>query len=311
MNIIFIGSGALACPALETVLARPADRVVAVVTQPERPRGRHLHVAACPVKALAERLGVPVHTPEKASDPVEIGALADLQPDLILVTAYGQFLKPALLAIAPLGALNIHPSLLPKYRGAAPIQWAVANGETRTGVSLLYVTERMDAGDLLAQEEAPIGDEDTAATLEPRLAALGAQLLDRTLDALAAGRASRRAQDEAQVTFAPKLTKEDGHIDWTRPAAAIRNRIRGFSPWPGCFTFLPGERPLLLRIHAARAESAAGEPGRILEAGAHGLVVAAGEGALRRGTVQPEGRTAMPGAAFCCGHRDLAGLRLE
>jgi methionyl-tRNA formyltransferase len=310
MRMIFIASGALACPALQAAARRPGDEVVAVVTQPERPRGRRLQPAACPVCELAGRLGLPVRQPERASAPGEIAALAALKPDLLVVAAYGQILRQALLDIAPLGAINIHPSLLPKYRGAAPIQWAIANGDTETGVAILYVTARMDAGDLILMERAPIEPDDTAGTLEPRLAAVGARLLDRALDLFATPPVPRAPQDESQVVPAPKLSKEDGRIDWTMPAEAIRNRIRGFSPWPGCFTTVPGTPPVTLKIHAAVVEAGTAEPGTVLEAGPKGIRVACGAGSLRLIRIQPEGRPAMTDAAYCCGRRDLAGLRL-
>lgn len=310
MRIVFIASGALACPALQTVARRPGDRVVAVVTQPDRPRGRRLQPAACPVRELAGSLGLHTRQPEKASAPEEIEALAALKPDLLVVAAYGQILKQALLDIAPLGAINIHPSLLPKYRGAAPIQWAIAHGDTETGVAILFVTARMDAGDLLLLERAPIQPDDTAGTLEPRLAAVGARLLDRALDLFASPPVPRTPQDESQVVLAPKLSKEDGRIDWTLSADAIRNRIRGFHPWPGCFTTVPGTPPVTLKIHAAEAETGSGTPGTIVEAGPKGLRVACGTGSLRLTRIQPEGRPAMTDAAYCCGRRDLAGLRL-
>ncbi len=310
MRILFIASGALACPALQAVARRPGDEVVAVVTQPDRPSGRRLQPAACPVGELARNLGLPVRQPEKASAPEEIAALAALKPDLIVVAAYGQFLKQALLDIAPQGAINIHPSLLPKYRGAAPIQWAVANGDTETGVAILFVTARMDAGDLILLEHAPILPDDTAGTLEPRLAAVGARLLDRALDLFAMPPVPRAPQDETRVVLAPKLSKEDGRIDWTLPADTIRNRIRGFHPWPGCFTTIPGTPPVTLKIHAAEVGAGSGTPGTVLEAGSKGVCVACGTGSLRLTRIQPEGRPAMTDAAYCCGRRDLAGLRL-
>lgn len=310
MRIVFIASGALACPALQALVRRPGDRVVAVLTQPDRPRGRRLQPAACPVRELAGSLGLPVRQPEKAGAPEEIEALAALEPDLLVVAAYGQILKQALLDIAPLGAINIHPSLLPKYRGAAPIPWAIANGDSETGVAILFVTARMDAGDLILIERAPIEPDDTAGTLEPRLAVAGARLLGCALDRFASPPVPRTPQDESKVVLAPKLSKEDGRIDWALPADTIRNRIRGFHPWPGCFTTVPGTPPVMLKIHAADVGAGSGAPGAVLEAGPKGLLVACGSDSLRLTRVQPEGRPAMTDAAYCCGRRDLAGLRL-
>ena len=310
VRILFLGSGALACPAVEMLLGRHGDELVGVVTQPDRPRGRHLRAAACPVKALAAARAVPVFTPERASEPEWVRPFAALRPDLLVVAAYGQFLKPPLLDLAPLGAINIHPSLLPRYRGAAPIQWALARGETVTGVTILFVSEAMDAGDIILQEKHPVTDEDTAGTLEPRLAALGARLLGDALDLLAAGPVPRRRQDEAHVTLAPRLTKEDGRLEWTRPAAELRNRIRGFNPWPCCHTWIPCDPPHLLRVLAAAVEPGAGDPGAVIGVSRAGPLVATGDGALRLTRVQPEGGRVMDGGAFACGQRHLAGVRL-
>ncbi|HOW98192.1 MAG TPA: methionyl-tRNA formyltransferase [Kiritimatiellia bacterium] len=309
MRILFMGSGSVACPALRELAARREDAVVAVVTQPDRPSGRRRELTACPAKSLALSLGLPVREPEKVGDPSEVDALKALAPDLIVVADYGQFLRPALLALPAKGAINIHPSLLPKYRGAAPIQWAVANGETEAGVTILHVTEKMDAGDILLQEKVPIRDEHTAATLTPLLAELGATLLIRAIESIRRGEATRRPQDEALATFAPKLTKEDGRVQWTLPAEAIRNRTRGFTPWPGSFAIRPDGAGGLLRLLAVRVEPGAGEPGLVLECGPDGPLVACGENALRLLEVLPEGRKAMSGAEYARGYRLAPGLR--
>jgi methionyl-tRNA formyltransferase len=205
------------------------------------------------------------------------------------------------LAVPRLGTINVHPSLLPKYRGASPIQWALANGDAETGVSVLYVTPKMDAGDLLAQERYPIAPEDTFCTLEPKLAAKGAELLVRVLDEFRAGKTQGIPQDEAQVTFARKLSKEDGRVDWRLPAEAIRNRLRGFAPWPGAYTVLPGGA--LLKIHEMKVEDgvAGAAPGTVLEARGEGPLIAAGKGAVRLVAVQPAGKKAMGGRRSCAG----------
>ncbi len=298
-----MGSGALACPLLEGILAAGRDDLVAVVTQPDRAGGRGLQCQPCVVKTLAQARGLPVFTPEKASEEGFVAQLAGLKPDVMVVACFGQFLKRNVLAVPRLGTVNVHPSLLPKYRGASPIQWALANGDTETGVSVLYVTPKMDAGDLLAQERFAIGPEETFSTLEPKLAAKGADFR--------AGRTQGVPQDEAQVTFARKLTKEDGRVDWTLPAAAIRNRLRGFAPWPGTYTFLPGGA--LLKIHGMKVEEGAAPeaaPGTVLEAGGEGPLVAAGSGVVRLVQVQPAGKKAMAGAAFLCGSKLVVGERL-
>ena len=252
LKVILMGSGALACPLLEGILAAGRDELVAVVTQPDRAGGRGLQSLPCVVKTLAQSRNLPVFTPENASDDAFVAQLAALQPDVAVVACYGQFLKKNLLAVPRIGTINVHPSLLPKYRGASPLQWTLANGETETGVTVLHVTPKMDAGDVLAQEKYPILPDDDYCSLEPKLAAKGAELLVRVLDEFRAGRTQGVPQDDAQATFARKLAKEDGLVDWSRPAEAIRNQLRGFAPWPGAYTFLPGG--ILLKLHAVRVE---------------------------------------------------------
>jgi methionyl-tRNA formyltransferase len=309
LRIVAMGSGALACPLLEGILVAGRDEVVAVVTQPDRAAGRGLKCAPCEMKTLAESRGLPTFAPANASEEEFVAQMAALEPDVALVACFGQFLKRRLLAVPRLGTINVHPSLLPKYRGASPIQWTLADGETETGVSVLYVTPKMDAGDVLAQERCAIGPDETYLELESRLALRGAELLLGVLDALREGRAQGTPQDEAQATYARKLTKEDGRVDWSLPAENIRNRLRGFSPWPGAYAFLPDGA--LLKIHEARAESAPmAEPGTVLEARGEGPLVATGRGALRLLRVQPAGKAAMPGSAFLCGRRCAAGDRL-
>jgi methionyl-tRNA formyltransferase len=263
------------------------------------------------LKPLAQGRGLLTFTPDLASDESFVAQMAALAPDLVVVASYGQFLKKNLLAIPRLGTINVHPSLLPKYRGASPIQWALANGDVETGVSVLTVTPKMDAGDLLAQERFAIAPEDTFSSLEPKLAAKGTELLLRVLDEFRAGTQRATPQDEAQATLARKLTKEDGRVDWSLPAETILNRLRGFAPWPGAYTFLPGG--MLLKIHEARTEAGAprAAPGTILETGGEGPLVAAGVDAVRLTQVQPAGKKAMPGAAFLRGHRLRAGERMS
>ncbi len=307
MRIIFIGSGQLACPMLKALLDNPSDSVVAVVTQPDRPSGRRLHLSACPVKQFVEGRGLNVIAAENASAPDVVEKLAALSPDLMVVVDFGQFLKKNLLALPAKGAINVHPSILPKYRGAAPIQYAIANGDTETGVSVLYVTQKMDAGDIILQEVVSIHDDDTSLALEPKLAAVGARLLVAALDLIRNGRVVRKPQDESQVTFAHKLKKEDGRIDWPQPAAAIRNRIRGFMPWPGCFCEVPDGSGHMLRVLRARVESKRGAPGQVLELSGDGPLVACGEDALRLLEVQPEGKKPMSGRDYLNGHKLKVG----
>ncbi len=304
MNILFMGSAQFACPAVEALLGS-RHRLIACVTQPDRPKGRSLKVSPCPVKALAEARGVAVLTPEKIGD--AYGALAALAPDLTVVAAYGQYIPGRILDLPRLGSINIHPSLLPRYRGAAPIQWAVASGDTETGVTILHVSRAMDAGDIILQERSAIGVDETAAVLEPRLAAHGAALLLRAIDLLESGTAPRIPQDPALATHARKLTKEDGLLDWREPAAVLRHRVRGFQPWPGCHTFDRGQR---LKVLSVRVEEARGEPGTLLDAGGDGPMIACGEGALRLLEVQPEGRRPVAGTAFLAGAGWQRGDRL-
>ncbi|MBU0716034.1 MAG: methionyl-tRNA formyltransferase [Verrucomicrobia bacterium] len=301
MRIIFMGSAELACPCLDRLLAHSADKVVGVVTQPDRPKGRSLQVAPCAVHAHVATLGIPVLTPENVNTPDSVAALCALAPDLIIVVAYGQFLKADILNLPLCGPVNVHASLLPKYRGAAPIQWAVANGETETGVTTMFVNARMDAGDIIDRIVEPIRPEDTAGSLHDRLAQCGAELLARTLEALRQGSIRRRPQNEAEATLAPRIKKADGRMDWRLPATLIHNRVRGFNPWPGCFCeLLPVGvvRVLKSRVEPGRSEAV----GTVLEAAGEGPLIQTGQDALRLLEVQPEGRKVMSGAAFLRGH---------
>jgi methionyl-tRNA formyltransferase len=315
MRIIFMGSAKLACPCLDRLLANPADQVVGVVTQPDRPKGRSLQVAPCAVRAHVATRGIPVFTPENVNAPDSVAALQALALDLIVVVAYGQILKADILNLPPCGpahrsplceggCINVHASLLPKYRGAAPIQWAVANGETETGVTTMFINARMDAGDIIDQLAEPIRPEDTAGSLHDRLAQCGADLLARTIEALRQGSIRRQPQNEAKATFAPRIKKADGRMDWHLPATQINNRVRGFNPWPGCFCELPlvgVVRVLKARVEAGRSEAV----GTVLEAAGEGPLIQTGHDALRLLEVQPEGRKVMSGAAFLRGHANL------
>ena len=307
MRIAFMGSGRLACPALRALLEQKQDEVVGLVTQPDRPSGRRQHLTPCPVRAFVGQRDIPILMPEKVSAPDVVEQIASWKPDLFVVADFGQLLKPALLAVPPLGSINIHPSLLPKYRGAAPIAWAVANGDTETGLTIMYLNERMDAGDIILQEQIPIHDEHTAATLEPLMAELGATLLLRALMDIRAGRIRRTPQDESRVVLAPKLRKQDGRIIWTRAAAEIHNRVRGFVPWPGTYCEVPEGAGHFLRIMRTKVEEGRGRPGEVLGSDVMGPLVACGEKAIRLLEVQPEGKKPMAGGAYLCGHPMKAG----
>jgi methionyl-tRNA formyltransferase len=310
MRILFMGSGAIAEPTLERLLGLPDDEVVAVVTQPDRPRGRKLRVGACPIKEFAERHGVPVLDPEKVGADASISDIAALSPDLIVVAAYGQYIKPSILRLPPLETINLHPSLLPLYRGAAPIQMAIADGRTQTGVSIIYMSEEMDAGDIILQEKVEIQPHDTAATLQPVLGSLGAELIVRAIELIRHGEAKRTRQISEDATYVKKLVKEDGRIDWTMPANRIRDRVRGFTPWPGTFCRYGGENGKTLKVLEVAVEDGAGAPGEVLDISTPGPLVATGEMALRVLRVQPDGKKPMSGGDFANGYALKTGERL-
>ncbi|MCF7816430.1 MAG: methionyl-tRNA formyltransferase [Kiritimatiellales bacterium] len=305
MRIIFMGSAELAIPSLKAVLGNGKDEVVGVVSQPDRPAGRKRIPSPCPLKAFAEKQGLNVMTPEKIGDPASVDMLAALKPDLFIVVAYGQYIPSRVIHLAPCEAINMHPSLLPKYRGSAPIQWAIANGDSLTGVSIIYLAQKMDAGDILRQETYPISDADTSGELHGKLAVLGADLLLQAIDDIRNRTVKRVVQDEARVMEIRKLTKEDGEIDWTLPAESIRNRIRAFDPWPGSTCKLPGGE--VLKIWRADREEGRGVPGEVLDGQ---LLVATGDGALRLAEVQPTGKKRMTAASFLNGSPVPAGSRL-
>jgi len=299
VKLVFLGTPDFAVPSLEA-LAAAGHQILAVYTQPDRPAGRKQQLKPPPVKEAALRLGLEVRQPERIRHCVE--ELAALQPEAMAVVGYGQIIPQAIIEIPPLGILNVHASLLPKYRGAAPIQWAIANGETVTGVTIMRIDAGLDTGDILLQEAVPIGPEETAPELAARLAPLGARLLVRALQDLAAGRIQPVPQDHSQATLAPILRREDGLIDFRWPAAKIACRARGFQPWPGAWTWWRGGRFYLWRCRPAQAESPA-VPGKLFSHGRR-LFAACGQGeALELLEVQPEGRKRMDAAAFLNGYR--------
>lgn len=305
MRVVFAGSAALACPALKALLCSERHSVAGVITQPDRPRGRSLLVSPCAVGAFVKDANMPVLTPENINSSGSLEAIRGLSPDLVVVIAYGQFLKSELLELPPKGCLNLHASLLPAYRGAAPIQWAIANGEQETGATVMYINERMDAGDIVLQSRMPIADGDDAGSLHDRLAEAGAGLMLEALDAVEAGTAVRIPQDESLASLAPKLKKSNGRIDWSRPARELYNHVRGFHPWPGCYCRFRNEKGVdtYLKILRTRVEPGAGAPGTVLDTGKEGLLAATGDCALRLLHVQPEGRRRMTGADFLHGYK--------
>lgn len=311
LRIIFMGTPELAAASLSALLREPAFQIVAVVTQPDRPKGRDLKLQPSPVKELALSAGLPVLQPLRAREESFIAELRALQPELIAVAAFGQILPKSILELPRLGCLNVHTSLLPKYRGASPIQSAILYGEIETGVTIMKMDVGLDTGDILTQRATPISNDDNAATLHDRLAQLGAELLVQTIPDYATGKITPRPQQHELATHVAKIKKEDGRIDWTQPASAIWNRIRAFTPWPGAFTFLPAQpQPLLLKIWQAEVISQNGLPGTVLSADKSGIVIGCGEGALRVTNLQREGGRRLSATEFLAGYPLQSGLRL-
>jgi methionyl-tRNA formyltransferase len=310
VRVVFMGTPAFAVPPL-AALSSVGHELLALVAQPDRPAGRGQALREPATKAWAREKGLTVLQPEKVRDGRLAAELSALRPDVLCVAAYGRILGKDLLGLAPYGALNVHGSLLPRYRGAAPIQWAVASGETETGVTIMQMDEGLDTGDVLLQRTLAIAPEDTAETLAPRLAALGGEALVAALALLAKGALVPVRQDASKATLARILTKEDGRVDWTRPAAEIANRLRGFSPWPGAWTTLEGKVLKLLLAWGVSALAAgelpAGElppPGTAFALGERGIgVPCGGGGALIVRRLQLEGKAPQPAAAFLNGLR--------
>jgi methionyl-tRNA formyltransferase len=299
MRSVFLGTPGFAVPTLEAVV-RAGHDVVLVVTQPDRPSGRGQQLTASPVKEAALRLGMPVYQPERVRRPEAVATFAGLKPDVMVVVGYGQIIPQSVIDIPPHGILNVHASLLPKYRGAGPVQWAIANGETRTGVTTMRIDAGLDTGDMLLKAETEIGPDETAVELGARLARMGAALLVETLARLDC--ISPAEQDNAQATYAPLIKKEDGLLDWRGPADTLHNRVRGFQPWPGAYTRFRGQQLQIWKSRVAR--DAAGEPGHLL---LHPLRAVCGEGALELLEVQIEGRKRVAADAFVNGQRISAG----
>ncbi len=306
---MFLGSGAFAIPSFEA-LVDAGHEVATLVTQPDKRKGRGRAVAPPPLKPVAEARGVPVLQPRRVGEPDARDAIARLRPEIQVVVAYGQMLPMPLVELPRHGSDNVHASHLPRYRGAAPIQWAIARGETETGVTTMRLDAGLDTGPLLLQRPLAIGSEETSGELEPRLAGLGAALLVETLAGVAAGTLVPRPQEAATATLAPILRKEDGRLDWSRPAAELACRVRGFNPWPGGFTTWKGGRLAVWRAGAAAASPAL-DPGRIQGRDGDALLVSCGSGSLALLEVQPEGRRRMSGAAFAVGARLLSAARFE
>ena len=307
IHLIFCGTPQFAVPTLER-LVDAGFAVDSVVTQPDRPRGRGMEMAFSPVKQRALELGLPVIQPDRIKNNDEFRTqLATLKPDAISVVGYGRIIPQWMIELPPLGNINLHASLLPKYRGAAPIQWAIASGETVTGVTTMRIDAGLDTGDILLQKEIPIAPEDNAEILAPRMAALGAELMVETLHGLKRGTIRPQPQDHSKATLAPLLKKEDGRINFHRPAPEIVNRIRGFQPWPGAYTTFRGKN---LHIWTARPDGRHLKEGELAVEGEHLIVGCGSRTALELLELQPEGKKRMPSRDFMHGYRVSSGENL-
>jgi methionyl-tRNA formyltransferase len=308
MKIVFMGTAELSCASLEKLARDKNFQIAAVVTQPDKPKGRELKLQPSPVKLLAQKLSLKILQPAKAREEKFISELRELKPDLIVVVAYGQILPQSILDLPKFGCLNVHTSLLPKYRGASPIQSAILNGETETGVTIMKMDAGLDTGKIISQARTPILPEDNSQTLHDRLAQLGAELLVETIPDYVAGKIPPKLQNNPEATYAAKIKKEDGRIDWNLSAQEILNRLRAFTPWPGAFTFLKTKsKPKLLKIWKAEIVNGSGKPGEISAADKNGIVVACGKNALRILELQREGGRKLSTQEFLAGNPLKAG----
>ena len=310
LRVVFMGTPDFACPTLQKLLDR-GEEVIAVVTQPDRPKGRGQKMVPPPVKELAEKNGIPVLQPQKVRAPEFIEILKGMNPDLIVVVAFGQILPKALLDIPKFGCINVHASLLPHYRGAAPLNWCIINGETETGVTTMLMDEGLDTGAMLLKKVTPIDPEEDTQSLHDRLSAIGADTLSETLDMLAAGGLIPVKQDDSLSCYAPILKKEHGRIDWNRKPADIKNMVRGMSPWPCAFTWLDGKLVKIFRVRVDTAKGGeAAEPGTVLSAGKEGIEVACDGGVIIIDELQLEGRKRLPAGDFLAGCKITPGIIL-
>ena len=301
LRIVFMGTPEFACPTLQKLIER-GEQVVAVVTQPDRPKGRGQQMMPPPVKVLAERHGIPVLQPLKVRTPENIEQIRTFAPDLIVVVAFGQILPKALLDIPPKGCINVHASLLPRYRGAAPLNWCIIHGEAETGVTTMLMDVGLDTGDMLLKKTTPIEPDEDASSLHDRLAGIGAEALAETLDLLVAGKLAPEKQDDSLTNYAPLLKKEHGSIDWNRDARSIKNQVRGMTPWPGAYTELDGKT---LKLYRVRTGAGSGAPGTVIAADRNGLEVACSEGSIIVDELQLEGKKRLSSREF------LSGFRIE
>lgn len=305
-RVIFMGTPEFACPTLQVLIDRK-EQLLAVVTQPDRPKGRGQNLMLPPVKELALRHGIPVHQPLKVRDPAFIEQIKQLKPDVIVVVAFGQILPKALLEIPPHGCINVHASLLPRYRGAAPLNWCIINGESETGVTTMLMDAGLDTGPMLLRRSTAIDENENIAALHDRMSMMGAELLAETLDGLNASSISPQEQDNAISCYAPMLKKEDGLIVWSRDARAIHDQVRGMSVWPGAYTFMDGQT---LKICRTRVGNGKGLPGAVLRAAKGTLEVACLTGSLIIEELQLAGKKRLDAASFLAGCPVAEGARL-
>lgn len=310
-RVVFMGTPQFAVSCLEALLESECN-IVAVVTQPDRPQGRKKVLTPSPVKEAALKRHLPVLQPERMRDKDAVEELASFHPDLIVTAAYGQILPKSLLEVPELGCVNVHGSLLPAYRGGAPIQRAIINGETRTGITLMYMAQGMDTGDMIAVEEVEISDEDTSGTLFEKMSVAGAALLKRELPRLLEGRVPAQPQDESLATYAPNLTREDERIDWNRSPREIFNQVRGLSPFSGGYTLWNGETFKIWEVQRPEEDGPepGAAPGTVLDVSDKAIVVACGGGAVRLTKIQPAGKKAMSVSDFARGTSMQAGTVL-
>jgi len=307
LRTVFMGTPDFALQTLQGLIDAGC-KMVGVYTQPDRPKGRGKQLAAPPVKELAQKYDIPVYQPLKLRQPEAVAELEALAPDLIVVVAYGQILPKSVLEIPAHGCINVHASLLPKYRGAAPINKAIIDGETETGITTMYMDVGLDTGDMLVKKTLAIGPEETAGELHDRLASLGRESMEETLRRLCAGTLQREVQDDEQSTYASMMKKEDGRIDWNRSAQEIHNHVRGLDPWPGAYTTINGE---LLKLAETSPEAAEGLAGTVIAADKNGVCVACGSGSLRIQQLQLAGRKRLAAADFLRGCPLEAGAMME
>jgi methionyl-tRNA formyltransferase len=301
MRIVFLGSGDIGRPTLEWLLSRPEVELAGVVTQPDRPAGRKLQLTPCAIKEKALSRGIPPFQPSRIRAPEAVAEIAAWEPDLLVVMAYGQILPPELLDVPKLGALNLHASLLPRHRGAAPVHAAVLAGDAESGITVMWMDAGLDTGDILLQHACPVASDETAGSLHDRLATLAPVALAEALALIGAGQAPHLKQDDSRATYSPKLDRASGHIDWSEKAEDIARQVRGLYPWPGCSTEfeLPGGKRVAVKIHRAEAESGAGMAGAVQD----GLRVACGGGGLLRILeLQPAGGKRLAAADFLRGY---------